>query len=165
MQDDRQSYYEYKDQRDDEISYDGSVISPKEGGNSSFKRHVYFTSNKMNTYIRNASTGVQYPFRVGSNESKHLFKMIDSTGVFDANGKRPYPQKRRSTKDYHSEFSHSLPNPNTNHLYYDTPEECIRHFKEKQRVTLELNPEFVKSWHERNSPMSNTQITTSTADE
>jgi hypothetical protein len=136
---------------EDAYSYEGSINGAKENvENGSLKQRAYFTSNTVNTYIRNASTGVQYPFKVGSTESRRLFKIVDTIGIYDVNGRKPFQPKRRNKKVLLSKITHDLPNPNPNHLYYDTPEECVRHFKDKQRVTLDLNPDFVNQWHEQN---------------
>jgi hypothetical protein len=131
---------------EDSYSYD-EITSVHKGGSN--KQRVYFTSNVQNNFIRNASTGVQYPFRVGSKESKQLFKIVDTTGRYDVNGKKIYPPRYRLGKGKKQDsFAEVLPNANTNHLYYDTPEEYIGHLYAKQRMNANLNPEFVKSWHE-----------------
>ena len=112
------------------------------------KPRTYYTSNVSNTFIRNAATGVMYPFKVGSNESRQLFKIVDTTGLYDVNGKRITPPRQRS-KTGVAASSLLQTNPNPNHLYYDSPEEYARHFSTKQRLNVNLNPEFVKGWHER----------------
>jgi hypothetical protein len=114
----------------------------------SSKPQTYYTSNVSNTFIRNAATGVMYPFKVGSNESRQLFKIVDTTGLYDVNGKRIIPPRQRANNGVASS-SLLQTNPNPNHLYYDSPEEYARHFSTKQRVNVNLNPDFVKGWHER----------------
>ena len=110
------------------------------------KPRTYYTSNVSNTFIRNAATGVMYPFKVGSNESRQLFKIVDTTGLYDVNGKRITAPRQRNKNGVAPSL---LPNPNPNHLYYDSPEEYARHFSTKQRVNVNLNPDFVKGWHEK----------------
>jgi hypothetical protein len=110
------------------------------------KPRTYYTSNVSNTFIRNAATGVMYPFKVGSNESRQLFKIVDTTGLYDVNGKRIMLPRQRNKNGVAPSL---LPNPNPNHLYYDSPEEYARHFSTKQRVNVNLNPDFVKGWHEK----------------
>ena len=77
-------------------------------------KHRYFPSNKPQTFIRNALTGLKYPYIVGSCEQSCLYKMVDATGTCDADG---YVIMSRD----------NLPNPNTNHLFYDSPEQCASH--------------------------------------
>ena len=93
------------------------------------KRPRYFPSNKPQAFIRNAVTGVPYPYVVGSKDQELLYKIVDSTGTCDDEG---YVLKLRS----------DLPNFNTNHLFYDSPEQCMSHL----RITIQ--PEDVKTWHE-----------------
>ncbi len=139
---------------EDAYSYDERTSVYKGGKN----KMVYFASNVQNNFIRNASTGVQYPFRVGSKESRQLFKIVDTTGRYDANGKKIYPLRYRTGKGKKQDSSsfEILPNPNPNHLYYDTPEEYVSHVYAKQRMTANLNPDFVKRWHERKSALVGT---------
>ena len=93
------------------------------------KRPRYFPSNKPQTFIRNAVTGVPYPYVVGSKEQSLLYKTVDATGTCDDKG---YVIKARS----------DLPCPNTNHLFYDSPEQCMSHM----RITI--HPAEVKRWHD-----------------
>lgn len=93
------------------------------------KRPRYFPSNKPQTFIRNAVTGVPYPYLVGSKEQSLLYKTVDATGTCDNNG---YVIKARS----------DLPCPNSNHLFYDSPEQCMSHM----RITI--NQSEVKRWHD-----------------
>jgi hypothetical protein len=94
------------------------------------KRPRYFPSNKPQTFIKNAVTGVPYPYFVGSKDQSLLYKMVDATGTCDTDG---YVIKTRS----------DLPNSNTNHLFYDSPEQCMNHLR------LTLNSEHVKQWHDK----------------
>jgi hypothetical protein len=93
------------------------------------KRPRYFPSNKPQSFIKNAVTGLPYPYTVGSSEQSLLYKLIDTTGTCDVDG---YVIKSRS----------ELPNPNTNHLFFDSPEQCMSHMR------LTLNPAEVKRWHD-----------------
>lgn len=133
---------------DDSYSID-SGSSVHRVGNGFSKQRAYYTSNGSSSFIRNAATGVQYPFRVGSNEARQLFKIVDTTGIYDVNGKKYMPPRYRSPKDPKPEKLQVLPNPNPNHLYYDSPEEYARHFSTKQRVNVSVNIEFAKAWQER----------------
>lgn len=94
------------------------------------KRRRYYPSNTPQTFIKNAVTGVPYPYMVGSNDQLMLYKIVDATGTCDTDG---YVLKSRS----------DLPNPNTNHLFFDSPEQCMSHMR------LSLNPDDVKRWHEK----------------
>ena len=139
-----QEHWNCENDNDLEDSY--SVNSTPHNNLTSSKPRTYYTSNVSNTFIRNAATGVMYPFKVGSNESRQLFKIVDTTGLYDVNGKRITPPRQRSKNGVAPSL---LPNPNPNHLYYDSPEEYARHFSTKQRVNVNLNPDFVKGWHEK----------------
>ena len=99
-----------------------------EGGKKGKRR--YYPSNKPQTFVRNAVTGVKYPFVVGSHEQRQLYKMVDSTGTCDSDG---YPLLSRS----------SLPNFNTNHLFYDSPEQCMSNM----RITI--SDSEINRWRER----------------
>ena len=94
--------------------------------------HRYFPSNIQQTLIRNAVTGERYTYTVGSPAEAKLFKMVDSTGTCDSDG---YVIKARD----------SLPNPNPNHLYYDSPEQAMAN------LNISLNPAFIERWRTRNA--------------
>jgi hypothetical protein len=94
------------------------------------KRPRYFPSNKPQSFIKNAVTGVPYPYVVGSKEQSLLYKLVDATGTCDPDG---YVIKDRN----------DLPNSATNHLFYDSPEQCMSHLR------LTLNPDEVARWHEK----------------
>ena len=111
--------------------YEDDIVNRNQKGEKRSKRPRYFPSNKPQSFIKNAVTGVPYPYVVGSKEQKLLYKMIDATGTCDAEG---YFIKARA----------DLPNHNTNHLFYDSPEQCMSHLR------ISLNPVHVKSWHDKN---------------
>ena len=96
------------------------------------KRPRYFPSNKPQMFIRNAVTGVPYPFVVGSKDQSTLYKLVDTTGTCDSDG---YVIKSRS----------NLPNYNSNHLFFDSPEQCMSHMR------IQLNPDHVKHWRDRHT--------------
>ena len=114
----------------DETYYNEENVANRmtDGGKKGKRR--YYPSNKPQTFVRNAVTGVKYPFLVGSHEQRQLYKMVDSTGTCDAEG---YPIKQRSL----------LPNLNTNHLFYDSPEQCMSNL----RITI--SDAEINSWRER----------------
>ena len=95
------------------------------------KKQQYYPSNTPSTFIVNAVTGMPYPFLVGSHESRRLFKVYDTLGHNDREG-RPL---NKGTK--------TPINPHPNHLFYDDPDQFMRH----QKMTL--NPELIQQWHER----------------
>ena len=113
----------------DEISYERELNKANLDGKRS-KRRRYFPSNRPQAFIVNAVTGVPYPYFVGSKEQSLLYKIVDATGSCDGEG---YVIKSRN----------DLPNHNTNHLFFDSPEQCMSHMR------LSLNPEDVKRWHDR----------------
>jgi hypothetical protein len=92
----------------------------------------YYPSNRPQTLIKNAVTGVPYPFIVGSKEQSILYKIVDTTGRCDSDG-------------YFIKLRTNLPNANTNHLFFDSPEQCMSHLR------LTLNPDHVKRWHDKRS--------------
>jgi hypothetical protein len=92
-------------------------------------KRAYYPSNKHNKFICNAVTGVPYPWRVGSKESRFLYKTVDSTGTCDEDGRL----MRKDDVRY--------PNRNPNHLYYDSPEQFMRH------SNIKLDPAYVQQWH------------------
>jgi len=109
--------------------YDDVVVTIKHG--KKFGRRRYFPSNTQNSFIVNAETGSVYPCRVGSLESRYLFKMVDTTGACDNRGYELDPR------------DDSYPNRNPNHIFYDSPEQFMRH----QRTTLD--PGFVERFKAR----------------
>jgi hypothetical protein len=118
-----------------EIDYN-EYPSNKDSDSSPSKRK-YYTSNSPDTFIKNAITGSLYPYKVGSNDSRQLFKLVDTTGNYDKDGVRIKKSKFRG-----KEF---CINPNPNHLFYNTPEECIRHLR------VIIQPEFIEQWNKRRS--------------
>jgi hypothetical protein len=111
---------------------------------SSFKEVVaikrkYYTSNSPDSFIKNAITGVPYPYKVGAKESRRLFKLVDTTGIYDNTGVKIKKPKFRGI-----EYCINL---NPNHLYYDTPEECMRHM----RITFQ--PAFIEQWNKTRSEL------------
>lgn len=117
--------------------FDNVVVSTKQTSRKT-GRHRYFPSNTENTFIVNAETGEVYPWRVGSYDSSRLFKMVDSTGLCDRNG-------------YEINIGdETFPNRNPNHIYYDSPEQYMKH----QRATLA--PHFLESFNKRRLAFSST---------
>lgn len=96
------------------------------------KKRAYYPSNTSDSFIKNAITGVAYPWKVGSNESRRLFKVFDTLGLHDSNGVKMTGRKRRSDV---GQF-----NPAPNHLYYDSPEEFMRH------RNCTVSPALIESW-------------------
>ena len=82
--------------------------------------------------IRNAITGVEYPYYTGSSEQTLLYKCVDSTGTCDSDG-------------YMIRSSNLLPNSNPNHLFFDSPEQCMRH------MHITISAEMIQNWHKSHS--------------
>ena len=95
----------------------------------------YFPSNRPQSFIRNAVTGVDYPYVTGSKEQSLLYKCVDSTGTCDSDG-------------YIIKSGDFLPNPNSNHLFFDSPEQCMRHLQ------ITFSNEFINKWHQSHSEQS-----------
>ena len=110
--------------------YEEDFVNRNQQNAKRSKRPRYFPSNTQQAFIKNAVTGVPYPYVVGSKEQSLLYKIVDTTGTCDPDG---YVIKSRA----------DLPNHNANHLFYDSPEQCMSHLR------LSLNPEHVKSWHDK----------------
>ena len=89
------------------------------------KRRRYHPT-KLGGACVNALTGQRYPIMQGSFEELQLYKMIDATAYYDKDGFRL--EKNQS-------------NPDPNILYYDSPEEYMRHMKTK------VSQEQVNRWH------------------
>lgn len=88
----------------------------------------YYTSNDK--VVRNGVYGTIYPFSNGSTETSQLFKVIDSTGRCDSSGIR---LKNRKI------------NKSSNLIYYNSPEEYMRHRKTRNKV----DKHTIKSWENR----------------
>lgn len=96
------------------------------------KKRVFCPSNTPDSFIKNAITGVAYPWKVGSIDSKRLFKVVDTLGLHDKHGFKLPGRKQRSEV--------GQINPNPNHLYYDSPEEFMRH------RNCKVSQELIDSW-------------------
>ena len=107
---------------EEEISQKTNSMTSKKTG-----KRKYFPSNSPQSLIRNAITGVEYPYYTGTKEQSLLFKCVDSTGTCDSQG---YFIKSGPT------------NYNTNHLFYDSPEQCMRH------LHISFSSDFIKKWHD-----------------
>ena len=97
------------------------------------KRPFYFPTNKPGMFIKNAVTGLEYPWKVGTRDSQVLFKVVDTLGLYDATGVKL------------NKKSANFPNRNPNHCYYDSPEQYMTHSRNQ------LNPLLVKQWKARQS--------------
>jgi len=94
------------------------------------KRPFYFPSNKPGMLLKNAVTGLDYPWKVGSIDSLRLFKVVDTLGLYDATGVK----LNKKSPDF--------PNRNPNHCYYDSPQQYMTHSRNT------LDPELIKRWKE-----------------
>jgi hypothetical protein len=92
------------------------------------KKPFYYPSNVPNHFIKNAMTGVNYPWRVGSLDASRLFKVVDTIGNYDSSGFKIKPN------------SNSYPNPNPNQCYYDSPQQFMTHRK------MTVQPELIERW-------------------
>lgn len=89
------------------------------------KRRKYYPT-KLGGACINAQTGHRYRIVQGSFEELQLYKIIDATSHYDKDGFR------------HEKYQL---NPDPNILYYDSPEEYMRHMKTK------ISQEQVNRWH------------------
>jgi len=108
-------------------------------------KRSYYTSNKPGTFIRNAITGREYEWKVGTSDSLRLFKVVDTIGNHDKNGcQNPQSNKKRGLPlTYNSE---------PNHLYYDTPEEFMRH------RNCRINKDLILQWNEKRKQLFPVEI-------
>ncbi len=143
------AYLEYRENRD-EGKYDEGTVRTRldkknrtTGGGGGGGKRRYFPSNVPQTFIANAATGVVYPYKVGSTEQNLLYKIVDATGTCDANGFVIRTNKGSRNDEEADEKEQSvLPNPNTNHLFFDSPEQCMSHMR------LVISKTDVARWHE-----------------
>jgi hypothetical protein len=108
-------------------------------------KRTYYTSNKPGTFIRNALTGREYEWKVGTPDSLRLFKVVDTIGNHDKNGCRIINSNKRRgvTTIYNSE---------PNHLYYDTPEEFMRH------RNCRIHKDLILQWTEKRNHLFPVEI-------
>jgi hypothetical protein len=126
--------YDNETYDNDENDCIASVDRNKFSNKISRSKRAYYTSNIADTYIKNALTGEVYAYKVGSYDSKRLFKVVDTLGLHDKDGRKFEMSKRRG--------EHKQINSNPNHLFYDSPEEYMKH----QHTTVQ--PEFIERWRE-----------------
>ena len=108
---------------DNQSNTDSEIHQPKK------RRALYYTSNIPDSYIKNAMSGHVYPYKVGSLESLQLYKVMDATGTVDNDG------VKLSVKN--------LPNGTSNILYYDNPEEYMRHRR------IKLDQVKINAWNNK----------------
>ena len=89
------------------------------------KRRFYPT--RMGGLCVNAASGSRYPIQQGSFEELRLYRVSDVTGFYDKNG---YLRRRNDPL-----------NREPNMLYFDTPEQYMRHMRQK------LPQESINRWH------------------
>jgi hypothetical protein len=106
--------------------------------NEIVRERAYYPSNDLMDYVRNALTGGQYPYRAGTFDSMRLYKVADTTGRCDRNGVVLLPTEKR--------------NPNPNMLFYDSPEQYMKHRKVK------VQQSDVNKWYERNTRLFGNRI-------
>lgn len=97
------------------------------------KRRRYYPT-KLGGNCMNALTGQRYPIMQGSFEELQLYSMIDASSFYDKDG-------------FRLEKNQSSSNPNPNFLFYDSPEEYMRHMKTK------VPQEQVNRWHHNKKRM------------
>lgn len=120
-------YYEHDNQNDGMYdTYDEHKVLNKSSVKKGHRR--YYPSNSPNRFVKNAQTGIEYSFKVGSIEQNNLFKTVDTTGVCDEDG--------------YVIHNKNINISNTNHLFYDTPEQCMRH------LGVSFERSFIEKWHE-----------------
>ncbi len=89
------------------------------------KRRFYPT--RIGGVCVNAASGSRYPIQQGSFEELRLYRISDVTGFYDKNG---YLRRRNDPLNHEP-----------NMLYFDTPEQYMRHMRQK------LPQESINRWH------------------
>jgi hypothetical protein len=131
-------------QEDEYDSYSDRDENNRDKFANKVKKQSYYPSNTPDSFIKNAITGVAYPWKVGSKDAKRLFKVVDTLGLHDKNGTKIPGRKRRSDV--------GQVNPTPNHLYYDSPEEFMRH------RNCKANQELIESWIQRKNELFSVAI-------
>ena len=111
----------------DELDFNEDGHSDDGRDGSKTRRKRYHPSNVPDMFVRNAQYGTVYDCKVGSFESLRLYRVADCTGTITKEGFRV----RRDDE----------PNCDTNFLYYDSPEQYMRHRKVK------LDPHRITELH------------------
>ncbi len=124
---------------DKEYDYEPTQYNEEDVANKNVTKHKphYYPSNRPQMLIRNAITGLPYEWRVGSNDQKQLFKTVDATGKYDSEGYFIRREKQRDDK------TSALPNHATNHLFYDSPEQCMTH------LNVKFEKSFIDAWRNK----------------
>jgi hypothetical protein len=110
-----------------------------DGEKKKLRRREYYPSNIQGALIVNANSGQLYPWRVGSLDSMRLYKVVDSRGTCDKDG-RPAITHARGTCDKDGRPA-ITPSRDPNFLFYDSPEEYMRHRDGN------LTVEAAREWH------------------
>ena len=108
----------------------------------------YYTSNMMGRKIKNAVTGSEYPWVVGSKKSQLLFCVHDSSGSCDKNGyivTRTNYKEPDSTKA--SDVKKLVNSRNPNKCYYESPNEYMLH------NNVKFSREFINNWKNKNAEL------------
>jgi len=95
------------------------------------KKCLFHPSNTPGQFIKNAVTGVEYPWRTGSIDAQRLFKIVDTLGKCDSTGYKLKPN------------SSNYPNPSPNQCYYESPQQFMTH----RRMTVQ--PLLIQQWEAR----------------
>lgn len=102
-----------------------SATATQEQGTRTKGHRMYYPSNVMNRPARNAVTGEEYSWTVGSTASRNAFRTIDASGRCDKNGyllrRVPRGVQPRIGQPGLTETREP------NQCYYDSPQEYERH--------------------------------------
>lgn len=110
---------------DDEPDFNENEILHDGERRVRIKRRKYHPT-KLGGVCVNAQTGHRYPIMQGSFDELKLYKIVDATSHYDKDGFR---------------LAMKQSNSDPNILYYDSPEEYMRHMKTK------VSQEQVNRWH------------------
>ena len=125
-------YYDLIQQQAQEYERDHDIdtfnLPISDSFSSNTKKPSYYPSNVPEQFIKNAVTGVEYTWRVGTSDASRLFKVVDTFGNYDKNG---YKIKA---------YSKGYPNSSPNHCYYDSPQQFMTHRK------MMIQPELIERW-------------------
>ena len=119
-----------------------ATAAPEDGMRTKGHR-MYYPSNVMNRPARNAVTGAEYPWTVGSAASRTAFRIIDASGRCDKDGY----MLRRVPRGVHPRTGQPgiTRAREPNQCYYDSPQEYERH------MGITLPEEVTEGWKQEHS--------------
>ena len=128
-------YYPNEDHNDDTMSQSDN------GEGTQLSRdynQIYYPSNVIGAFLRNAISGNMYPCRRGNALQLQYYQVVDARGFVDNDGR-----KRRLGADNDN-------GRDPNYLYYNSPEEYIQHCRDQPSMKrhMTVTPSQIENWNE-----------------